>query len=134
MQTGCNCTSVSHELMGTVTRLAVGTPRLHMEADSGRRPRMVLEGVIWLDPMGGSRGSLEPWGEGVRGLAEARGFGIGERDIGLQDLGISSFFGAVQAVARVGDGWVAVGDPRRDGEGRVLSDQDVERARSSSGE
>ena len=103
---------------------AVATPRLHMEADSVR-PRMVLEGVIWIDPMGGSRGSLEPWGEGVRRLAASRGFSVGERESGVQDLGVSSFFGGVQAVARVGEGWVAVADPRRDGEGRVLAESDV---------
>ena len=89
------------------------------------RPRMVLEGVIWIDPMGGSRGSLEPWGEGVRRLAASRGFSVGERESGVQDLGVSSFFGSVQAVARVGEGWVAVADPRRDGEGRVLAESDV---------
>ena len=108
---------------------AVATPRMHIEADPGRRPRMVLEGVIWVDPMGGSRSSLEPWGEGVQRLALARGFGVGERDTGPQDLGVSPFFGGVHAVARDADGWATAADPRRDGVGRVLLDEDVVRAR-----
>jgi gamma-glutamyltranspeptidase/glutathione hydrolase len=108
---------------------AVAAPRLYMEADPGRRPRMVLEGVIWVDPMGGSRASLEPWGEGVRKLAAARGFGVGERDTGPQDLGLIPFFGSVHAVAWDADGWAPAADPRRDGVGRVLLDEDVLRAR-----
>ena len=108
---------------------AVATPRLHIEADAGRRPRMVLEGVIWVDPMGGSRASPEPWGEGVRRLAVSRGFGVGERDTDVQGLGISPFFGGVHAVARDADGWAPAADPRRDGVGRVLSDEDVVLAR-----
>ena len=86
---------------------------------------MVLEGVIWVDPMGGSRASPEPWGEGVRRLAVSRGFGVGERDTDVQGLRISSFFGGVHAVARDADGWAPAADPRRDGVGRVLSDEDV---------
>jgi len=104
---------------------AVATPRLHIETGTGPRPRMVLEGVTWVDPMGGSRASLEPWGEGVWQLAVSRGFGVGERDTGLQALGISSFFGGVHAVARDGDGWAPAADPRRDGVGRVVSEEDV---------
>lgn len=108
---------------------AVATPRLHIERGTRPRPRMVLEGVTWVDPMGGSRASLEPWGEGVRRLAVSRGLGVGERDIGLQTLGISSFFGGVHAVAWDGDGWAPAADPRRDGVGRVVSEEDVVRAR-----
>ena len=108
---------------------AVATPRLHIEAEPGSRPRMVLEGVIWVDPMGGSRATLEPWREGVRRLALSRGFGLGEWDTGPQDLGISPFFGGVHAVARDADGWAPAADPRRDGVGRVLLDEDVVLAR-----
>ena len=107
---------------------AIATPRLHLDADTAPRPRVVLEGVIWLDPVRGSTVSLAPWGEGVRQLAARRGFGLGEWDTGLQVLGISPFFGGVQAVAREGDGWAAAADPRRDGVGLVLSEDDVLRA------
>lgn len=112
---------------------AVTTPRLHIEAGKGPRPRMVLEGVIWIDPMGDSRASLEPWGEGVRRLAVLRGFGVGERYTGLQTLGISSFFGGVHAVARDGDRWAPAADPRRDGVGRVLSEEDMVRVQQDPG-
>ena len=113
---------------GQPVERAVASPRLHIEADPGRRPRIVLEGVIWVDPMGGSRASPEPWGEGVLRLAALRGFSVGERDTGPQDLGISPFFGGVHAVARDADGWAPAADPRRDGAGRVLLGEDVARA------
>lgn len=107
---------------------AISTPRLHMEADTAIRPRLVLEGVVSLDPGGATAVSLAPWGEAVRQLAAMRGFAIGEWDTGLQYLGISPFFGGVNAVARQEEGWAAAADPRRDGEGRVLGEEDVLKA------
>lgn len=105
---------------GQPVERAVASPRLHIEADPGRRPRMVLEGVIWVDPMGGSRASPGPWGEGIMRLAALRGFSVGERDTGPQNLGIDPFFGGVHAVAQDADGWTPAADPRRNGAGRVL--------------
>ena len=107
---------------------AVSTPRLHIESDTAPRPRLVLEGVVSLDPGGATAVSLAPWGEAVRQLAAMRGFALAEWDTGLQYLGTSPFFGGVNAVARQGDEWAAAADPRRDGVGVVLSEEDVLRA------
>ena len=119
---------------GRDLRQAVAAPRLHVEVDSALRPRLVLEGVRWVDPSGSSAAALEPWGLRVRELAAQRGLRLGEWIIGLEYLARSPFFGGVHAVAREGEGegWSAAADPRRDGVGRVLTEEDVLRARQYS--
>jgi gamma-glutamyltranspeptidase/glutathione hydrolase len=104
---------------------AVATPRLHVESDAPRRPRLVLEGVVWSDSLTTTAALLAPWGTRVRELAQARAFGLGEWDTGIQYLGMSAFYGGVNAVARENGDWAAAADPRRDGVGRLLTDEDV---------
>lgn len=108
----------------------VSAARLHVEPDGGPRPRIVLEGVVWLDPGEGATTALAPWGDSVRVLAANRGFTLGEWDTGMQQFGLSPFFGGVNAVARGEEGWIAAADPRRDGVGRLLDGSDVLRALS----
>ena len=107
---------------------AVAAPRVHVEPSITTRPRLVLEGVVWSDSLMTSPAALAPWGPRVRELALARSIALGEWDTGIQYLGMSAFYGGVNAVAREEGAWVAAADPRRDGVGRPLTDADVLRA------
>jgi gamma-glutamyltranspeptidase/glutathione hydrolase len=108
---------------------AIAAPRVHVEPPlTGRRPRLALEGVVWTDSLMSSPAALAPWGGRVRELALARSMPFAEWDVGIQYLGMSAFYGGVNAVAREEGAWVAAADPRRDGVGRPLTDADVLRA------
>jgi gamma-glutamyltranspeptidase len=106
---------------------AVASARLHIESAGQGRPRLVLEGVLWSDSLT-TPAAFAPWGARVRELAQVRAFGLGEWDTGMQYQGMSAFFGGVNAVARANGDWAAAADPRRDGVGRLLTEEDVLRA------
>ena len=108
---------------------AIAAPRLHVELDTAPRPRLTLEGVLWSDPAASSPAALAPWGTRVRELATVRRLRLGEWDTGIQYQGLSPFYGGVNAVAREEGAWVGAADPRRDGMGRSLTEEDVLRAR-----
>jgi gamma-glutamyltranspeptidase/glutathione hydrolase len=118
---------------GQTLERAVAAPRLHVDPGTAR-PRIALEGVIWIAQVPGAETALAPWGNGVRVMAAQRGFRLGEWTTGLEYLGISPFFGGVNAVAREDELWVGAADPRRDGIGRTLTDEDVLRALSGTDE
>jgi gamma-glutamyltranspeptidase len=98
---------------------AVQAPRLVV---SRSEARLFLEGVAWEDSTS-LRAVAEPtWGASVGAHARARGFANGEQPSGPWPAGLDPWFGGVNAVARRGGTWIAVGDDRRGGFGGVLTD------------
>jgi gamma-glutamyltranspeptidase/glutathione hydrolase len=101
---------------------AVHAPRLHLSiASPEARGRLFLEGVHWDDTLSVRDAGYARWGEGADARALERGFLIGEWDLGAAVEGVDPWFGGVNAVGRTGTAWNAVGDPRRDGAGGVVT-------------
>ena len=107
---------------------AVAAPRMHAERDTVPRPKIAVEGVIWIDPS--TQSALAPWGASFRQVAGQRGLRLAEAVSGLEYLGLSPWFGGVNAVARENKEWVGGADPRRDGEAHTLADEDLLRAQT----
>ncbi|MSR36338.1 MAG: hypothetical protein EXR95_06805 [Gemmatimonadetes bacterium] len=113
---------------------AVAAPRVHVTRDALPRPSLALEGVSWMTLGTDAQTVLAPWGKDVRLMAAQRGLRLGEWMTGLEYMGLSPFFGGVQAVARENEAWIGAADPRRDGVGRPLTDEDVLRAQQGADE
>jgi hypothetical protein len=80
-----------------------------------------LEGVVWNDTASVEQGADTTWNRRTDALASARGFATGEQPSGPWPARMDPWFGGVNAVARSGEGWIAVGDERRNASGGVLT-------------
>jgi gamma-glutamyltranspeptidase len=100
---------------------AVLAPRVSLATVANHeRGRVFLEGLVWEDPMPGPEVQPTSWSESDEWLLRQRGFSIGEQPGGPWPAQMDPWFGGVNAIARSGDGWTAIGDDRRDGVGGAL--------------
>jgi gamma-glutamyltranspeptidase / glutathione hydrolase len=96
-------------------RLQVAPPGEH------DRGRVFLEGAVWNDSTSVPGGAQPSWSPSTEAMAHSRGFATGEQPSGPWPADRDPWFGGVNAVARSGEGWSAVGDERRNAFGGVLA-------------